>query len=183
MDFSAFAIGIFTGFGASALLAAIFRQFLEESIANLFKQIQQKQMIVGTAEIRYREQQLSEFYGPLYAYMQGSHPIYTLWRAGKLHHVNDALKARLREQNECMLNIIRTKAHLIDESTFPYELARFMTSVTIWNLYTSQQDGLPPEVAELRESTFPTEFQEYIYAKTKDLKAKLENLYRTYGVK
>jgi hypothetical protein len=183
MDFATFATGVLTGFGASALLAALFKRFLEEGIANWFKRIQQARGIVGQAEIGFRQQQLSEFYGPLYAYMKGSQPIYDLWMAGKLHHVNDPVKARFREQNECMLSIIRTKAHLIDEGVFPSELARFMTSVTIWNLYTSQQDGLPQEVAQLPEAVFPREFQEYIYAKTEDLKAKLESVYEKYGVK
>ena len=82
-----------------------------------------------------------------------------------------------------MLSIIRTKAHLIDEGVFPKELARFMTLVTIWNLYTSQQDGLPQEVAQLPDARFPREFQKYIYAKTEELKAELESLYKKYGVK
>lgn len=177
------ATGVLTGLGTGALLASLFKQFLQEGIANWFKTIQQARGIVGEAEIQYRQQQLSEFYGPLYAYMQGSQPIYDLWMAGKLHHVNDPVKARFREQNECVLSIIRTKAHLIDEGVFPNELARFMTSVTIWNLYTSLQGGLPKEVAELPEASFPREFQEYIYAKTEELKAELERLYKKYGVK
>jgi len=183
MDLGTFATGILTGFGASALLAALFKHFLEEGVSNWFKTIQQARGIVGEAEIRYREKQLSEFYGPLYAYMQGSQPIYDLWMAGKLHHINDPLKARFHEQNECMLNIIRTRAHLIDEGTFPNELTRFMTSVTIWNLYTLQQNELPQEVAQLPAASFPKEFQKYIYEKTEELKAKLEDLYKKYGVK
>ncbi|UCC99615.1 MAG: hypothetical protein JSW66_06960 [Phycisphaerales bacterium] len=183
MELGTFATGILTGFGASALLAVLLRRFLEEGIKNWFRTIQQARGIVGEAEIRYREQQLSEFYGPLYAYMQGSQPIYDLWMNGKLRHVNEPIKVKFREQNECMLNIIRTKAHLIDEGVFPNELARFMTSVTIWNLYTSQQDGLPQEVAELPAASFPVEFQKYIYEKTEELKAELEGLYKKYGVK
>jgi hypothetical protein len=183
MEFGTFATGILNGIGASALLAALFKRFLEEGISNWFKTIQQARGVVGEAEIRYREQQLAEFYGPLYAYMKGSEPIYNLWMAGKLRHVDEPLKARFREQNEYMLKIIGTRAHLIDEGTFPSELARFMTSVTIWNLYTSQQDGLPQEVAELPAASFPKEFQAYIYTETEDLKAKLEKVYRKHGVK
>lgn len=61
MDFGTFATGILTGLGASALLAALFKRFLEEGISNWFKTIQTSRGIIGTAEIRYREQQLSEF--------------------------------------------------------------------------------------------------------------------------
>jgi hypothetical protein len=103
--------------------------------------------------------------------------------AGKLHHVNEAVKANFREQNQAMLNVIRAKAHLIDEETFPHDLERFMISVTIWTLYTSQQDGVPEEVAQLPEAAFPQEFPAYIYKKTEVLKVELESLYRKYGIK
>jgi hypothetical protein len=183
IDLGTFATGVLTGLGASALLAALFKRFLEEGISNWFKTIQQARGIVFQAEIQYRQQQLSEFYGPLYAYLKGSEALYRLWMAGKLHHVNEAVKANFREQNQAMLNVVRAKAHLIDEETFPHELARFMISVTIWTLYTSQQDGVPEEVAQLPEAAFPQEFPAYIYKKTEVLKVELESLYRKYGIK
>jgi hypothetical protein len=183
MDLSSLATGVLTGLTTSALVVILLKQFLAEGISDLFKRIQQARGIVGQAEIQYREQQLSEFYAPLYAYLHGNQPVYDLWMAGRLHHINDALKANFREQNERMLDIIRTKAHLIDEGVFPKEFSRFLTSVTIWNLYTSQQDGLPADVAGLAETKFPLEFQKYIYEKTENLKANLERLYRKYGIK
>lgn len=160
IDLGTFATGVLTGIGASALLAAIFKRFLEEGIAHFFKTLQQARGIVGQAEIEYRQRQLSEFYGPLYAYLKGTEALYRLWMAGKLHHVNEAVKVNFREQNQAMLKVIRANAHLIDEETFPKELAGFMTSVTIWTLYTSQQDGVPEEVARLPETAFPQEFQD-----------------------
>jgi hypothetical protein len=183
MDLGTFATGVLSGLGASALLAALFKRILDEAIANWFKTLQEYRGIVGQAEIQYRQQQLSEFYGPLYAHLKGSETLYRLWMAGNLHHVNEAVKASFREQNHAMLNVIRTKSHLIDEEVFPRELARFMTSVTIWTLYTSQQDAVPEEVAHLPETSFPLEFQAYIYKKTEELKIKLESLYRKYKIK
>jgi hypothetical protein len=183
MDFGTFATGIFTGFASSTILALLFKGFMDEGIRNWFATIQQSRGLVGSAEIEYRQQQLSELYGPLYAYLQGGEPIYKLWMAGKLHHVNDTLKKTFREQNEAMIAIIRTKSHLIDEPTFPREMASFITSISIWNAYTSQQDGLPPEVAALDAAKFPEPFVEYIYAKTRQLKADLEELYKKYEVK
>ena len=121
IDLGTFTTGVLTGLGASALLAALFKRFLEEGIANWFKTIQQARGIVGQAEIQYRQQQLSEFYGPLYAYLKGLEVLYRLWMAGKLHHVNEAVKANFRQQNQAMLNVIRAKAHLIDEETFPHQ--------------------------------------------------------------
>lgn len=183
IDLGTFATGVLTGLGASALLAALLKHFIQEGIANWFKTLQLVRGIVGQAEIQYRQQQLSEFYGPLYAYLKGSDTLYHLWMEGKLHHINDAVKANLREQNHAMLNLIRTKSHLIDEGTFPPEMARFMTSVTIWTLYTSQQAEVPKEVAALPETAFPQEFPDYVYKKTEELKNELESLYKKYGVK
>ena len=183
IELGTFATGILTGLGASALIATLFTRFLEQGIVNVFKKIQQSRDIVGQAEIQYRQQQLSEFYGPLYAYLKGSKTLHRLWMAGKLPDINEEVKANFREQNQAMLNVIRTKAHLIDEEAFPDELALFMTSVTIWTLYTSQQGAVPEEVAQLPETKFPEEFSRYIYKKTKDLKIDLERLYRKYGIK
>jgi hypothetical protein len=183
IDLGTFATGVLTGLGASALLAALFKRFLEEGIAIWFKTIQQARGIIGEAEIQYRQQQLSEFYGPLYAHLKGSEALYRLWMNGKLHHINEATKENFRSQNQAMLSVIRSKAHLIDEDEFPPELAQFMTSVTIWTLYTSQQDGVPAEVARLPETAFPKGFPAYIFRKTEELKINLESLYRKYGIK
>lgn len=176
-------VGMGTGVGVGALLTWIMKPWIEKRIASYFGRIQQAHGIVGVAAIRYRELQLSEFYCPLYAYAKGMQRIYKLWMDHKLTHINEPTKKLFREQNECMLNIIRTKAHLIDNSEFPDEMTQFITSVTIWNLYTSQQDGLPDEVANLPEAAYPFKFQEYIYTKTEELKEDLERLYKDYGVK
>jgi hypothetical protein len=183
VDLGSFATGVLTGFGASALLLALLRRFLEEGISNWFKVVQEQRKIVGKAEIEYRRQQLAELYGPLYAYLKAGELVYNLWMAGKLRDINDPIKRIFREQNDAMLNLVRMKTHLIDEGTFPQELALFMSSLTIWNLYTSQQDGIPPEVAQLEEVRFPTSFRNYVFDKTEKLKAELEHLYRKYEIK
>ena len=51
IDLGTFATGVLTGLGTSALLAALFKRFLEAGIANWFKKLQQARGIVGQAEI------------------------------------------------------------------------------------------------------------------------------------
>ncbi len=183
MDIGSFASGVVGGIGGSVALAFFAKAFLEEGIADFFKGRQFARGTIGAAEIEYRQRQLAEFYSPLYAYLQGNKPVFDLWIAHRLHHINEPLKAHFREANEAMLAIIRSKSHFVDEEIFPPEMARFMTAVTIWNLFTSQQDGLPPEVAALPDTEFPQQFPDYIFAKTKALKKDLEQLYKKYRIK
>ena len=81
------------------------------------------------------------------------------------------------------MHLIRTKIHLIDEPEFPPQMMNFVSSIAIWNMYTSKQDGLPEEIAHLPGVEFPKEFRDYIFSNTERLKRTLDQLYEKYAVK
>ena len=175
--------GVLSGLGATGLLAGLFSRYLERSIDSRFNLLEQSHEIVGKEQIEHRRVQLAELYGPLYADLKSSETIYDLWRARKLDGINEEIKVRFRDQNKAMIELIGSKAHLIDEPTFPPEMMHFVTSIAIWNMYTSRQDGLPSEVAAQPESQFPVKFRDYVFRKTEELKRTLEELYRKYAIK
>lgn len=140
---------------------------------------------VGQSELEYRKQQLEEFYGPIYARLKLSGELYRLWMDHKLQGVNKGIIDTFRRQNEEIKNIIATKAHLIDGDQIPEVFTRFMTSTTLWNWYTARPDQpwVDPDVASLKESQWPKDFESYIFSQTEQLKRKLDELHRKYVFK
>jgi len=164
-------------------LAGLFKDFLARRVEGWFNVSEMKREIIGRTQIEHRRTQLAEFYGPLYAYLKSSETIFNFWIHGKLSGINENIKARFREANEEMVHLIRTKIHLIDEPEFPPEMMNFVSSIAIWNMYTSKQDGLPEEIAHLPGVEFPKEFRDYIFNNTERLKRTLDQLYEKYAVK
>ena len=89
-----------------------------------------------------------------------------------------------RSHNTDIADIITKKAHLVDGPEMPAVFTRFLTSVTIFNCYTSttENTSVPREVAALPESKYPVEFQEYIEETTTHLKRRLDELHRRFQV-
>jgi hypothetical protein len=58
----------------------------------------------------------------------------------------------------------------------PAVFTRFLTSITIFNYYTSSTENtsVPPDVAALEQSKWPAEFREYIEVTTTKLKQRLD---------
>ena len=139
---------------------------------------------VGESELEYRKAQLAEFYGPIYANLKTSKELYDIWIEGKLQSINKEIIELFRGQNEEMLRIISTKAHLVDGDTIPDVFTHFMTSVTIWNFFTMRPDKpwIDPNVADLPQTKFPTEFRDYIFSKTQELKRRLDHLHEVFRV-
>lgn len=139
---------------------------------------------VGQSELEYRKEQLEEFYGPIYARLKLSGELYRLWMDKKLQGVNKGIIETFRQQNEEVKNIIATKAHLIDGDQIPEVFTHFMTSTTIWNWYTARPDQpwVDEDVASLPASKWPKDFETYIFAKTEELKGKLDQLHKKYGI-
>ena len=81
-----------------------------------------------------------------------------------------------------IMMILKTKAHLIDGAGWPPEFTRFITSATIWNIYCSREHEpwLPEHVKRIEEIQWPNEFQVHIFAKTEQLKTRLDALLSKY---
>ena len=98
--------------------------------------------------------------------------------------INLEIIAQFRKQNERVVEILATKLHLVEDGQPPPAFTHFMTSVTLWNLYTARPDQpwLPEHVAALPQAKYPKEFDEYIYATTEKLKKTLDDLHKKYGI-
>ena len=138
---------------------------------------------VAQSDLEFCKQQLSEFYGPLYAYTKLNAEIYDIWMDHKLEDINVELIALFRKQNEEAVQILSTKLHLVEGDKTPPEFARFMSSVTLWNLYTARPNHeVPDHVVALPQAKYPVEFDHYIFETTERLKNKLDSLHRKYGI-
>lgn len=155
-----------------------------ESIKTEYARALKAREMLGYSELEYRKQQLEQFYGPIYAYLKSNETLFHLWNGQRLTEINTDVIKILREQNEAIALILKSKAHLVDGDSFPDHFRRFATSTTIWSLYCSRphDPNIPTHVASLPEVRFPTEFQDYIYSKTEDLKKRLNELHKKYQV-
>jgi len=136
-------------------------------------------------DVELRKQQLAELYGPIYSYLQLNTEIYKLWMAKKLEGINTEVVDLFQKQNQKVVEILSTKMHLLEGELLPPSFIKYMTSVTIWNIYT-ENDSLnhvvPSQVAELPEAKYPDQFEEYIRKTTEHLKKELNDLRRKYGI-
>jgi hypothetical protein len=178
--------GALTGAVAGGgIIGGLAKMILERKIAHAFDLALQARGVVGSSELDYRKQQIEQFYGPIYAMLKTTEEMYNLWMGRKLDQVNDPILDHLRTTNLEIRDIIVKKAHLIDEPEIPECFERYMTCTTIWNFYTSRpgQREVPAEVAALREMEWPKSFQQYIFNKTVELKARLTELYRQHQIR
>jgi hypothetical protein len=139
---------------------------------------------VGESELDYRKAQLSQFYGPIYANLKTSKELYDVWVGGTLRQINKEMIDFFRKQNEEIIRIITTQAHLIDDDNIPELFTHFMTAATIWDFFTARSDKpwVDPDVAALPQAKWPSEFPEYIFSKTQELKKRLDELHKRYSI-
>jgi hypothetical protein len=135
--------------------------------------------IVFTAEIAYRQRQLAEFYGPIYASLKLTGRLWRLLSDGKIGSIRDPVMDLFREQNQMILKLLQTKFDLVEGATIPPSFAKYATSVTLFNLGTTSgpNNNNPPDVASLEEAAWPHEFFDDILATTEKLKRCLDELY------
>ena len=168
---------------ASLLGTTAFLKFSAEKIieASVEKVLHKEQMLTE-ADLEFRQRQLEEFYGPIYASLKLSSQIYPMWMDGKITEINQDIIDLFRQQNAEIITILKTKAHLIEGDTIPPEFIRFMTSATIWSMYCQRKDQpfVPDSVAELEAVQWPAEFESHIFEKTETLKSQLDTLLRKY---
>ncbi|MEO1593123.1 MAG: hypothetical protein AAFU71_17795 [Cyanobacteria bacterium J06632_22] len=176
-------LGVFL---ASALGAGTILRFSAEKMieASVEKVLHQKTLLTE-ADLAYRQRQLEEFYGPIYASLKLSSQIHPLWMEGHLEAVNPDVIDLFHQQNTDIITILKTKAHLIDGRDFPPEFVHFMTSATVWGMFCARPEHpyMPDAVASLEAVKWPQAFEDHIYGKTEELKRTLDDLLIRYRIK
>jgi hypothetical protein len=135
--------------------------------------------IIFTAELAYRQRQLAEFYGPIYASLHLTSRLWRLLSECKIGSVRGPVMDLFRSQNDMILKLLQTKFDLVEGGCIPPSFARYATAVTLFNFGTKvgPDNNNPPDVAGLEEARFPQEFLDYITSTTEGLKQKLAQLY------
>jgi len=134
------------------------------------------------SELAYRQQQLSEFYGPAYGYVMSQKDIYQLWMEGKMPEANLEFKRILSGQNQLLRDLIINKSHLIDGAAMPASFGQFFASTLIFDLYAGRtNDGAVPKnlTGDIR-TKYPDEFDAHIKNTTERLKRRIELLNAKY---
>lgn len=168
--------------GASVGAAAIMKFSAEKIIEAGIQKALHREKMLTEAELEYRKRQLEEFYGPIYASLKLSALIYPLWLEGRFKEVNLDIIHMFKKENDDVVQILKTKAHLIDGAEFPPAFTRYMTAVSLWGMYCTRPDQpwYPPEIGAMAELQWPDEFEDYIFKKTEELKHRLDTLLRKH---
>jgi hypothetical protein len=113
------------------------------------------------SELAFRQQQLSEFYGPAYGYVMSQKDIYQLWMEGKMPQANFEFKRILSGQNQLLRNLIINKAHLIDGAVMPASFSQFVASTLIFDLYAAKADEgmVPGNLRDDKRTKYPDDFE------------------------
>ena len=177
-------IGILSGVAGSVGGVWLVRSFFGAGIKHFLDVALHARNTVGSSSLEYRKQQLSEFYGPIYAYLRLNEQLYDIWMSGKLQDVNVEIIDLFRSQNQRIMEILATKLYLVEGDQLPPSFIRFMTAETLWNLYTARRDQpwVPEMVAALPQAKYPEEFDLYIRKTTEQLKKKIDKLHKRYGI-
>jgi hypothetical protein len=138
-----------------------------------------KEDYLWRSELAFREQQLSELYGPAYGYLKSQTDIYELWHLRRqMDEVNFEVKQLFAKQNRALRDLIITKTHLIEGAQMPDSFVRFFSSTIIFDLYAAPTpDGtVPDRLAQQPRVKFPDDFSTHIFSTTERLKERLANL-------
>jgi hypothetical protein len=134
------------------------------------------------SQIQFKERQLSEFYGPIYAHLKRIRPIDDLLNENRIQPIDDVARQVVRESNNKIVDIILTKSSLIQGDRIPESYTHFLTHVAIWHAFLDSPLGGWPKSSTLPEADYQMEFEKEIYATTEALKKELYILYEQYGL-
>lgn len=169
---------------ATFILRESFTRFLNKKL-ELFKhelQFEAKtRELTLKSQIEFKERQLSEFYGPIYARLKRGRTIVGLWKENKLHSITKQFWELARKTNQEIEEIILTKSHLIDGSEIPNSYIQFLTHVPLWHSFL-EATGSVPSIQEFPEVYYSEDFEKEIYATTDRLKKELQTLYQHFGL-
>jgi hypothetical protein len=139
--------------------------------------------VLWRGELTFRQQQLAEFYGPIYAFVKSQEDIYQLWIRKLMEEKNFDVKKLFSTQNAKIRELIIAKAHLIEGSVMPDAFIRFFTSTLIFDLYaaTTNEGQVPLHLKQDPRSAYPMDFNDHIIRVTEALKARIESLNTEYA--
>jgi hypothetical protein len=167
------------------LFQTSFTRILDKRM-EVFKQ----QLQVGTklreltlkSQIEFRERQLGEFYGPIYAILKRGVPLYKHYEKNKINRILPAINEIFVDGNSTIVKIILQKAHLIVGDDIPGSYIKFLVHVAVWSAFRATPSGEVPPEKEFPEAYYPKDFEEDIFRTTKQLKQELADLHARYGV-
>ena len=135
------------------------------------------------AQIEFRERQLSEFYGPIYARLMRGNKLFQLWRQGKLDRVEKDILALFVQANEDNVQTILNKSDLIDGNGIPDSYIRYLVHVAVWDPFLKKTPAeIPPYGDEgFQDGLYPDDFGESITLTMEKLKQEISELYEAYG--
>jgi hypothetical protein len=106
-----------------------------------------------------------------------------LWRAGRLHEIEDSVRDLFTSANDDIVRIILTKSHLIRGPHIPASFTHFLTHVAIWHAYLkTNHRGVPFSQEEFPEAYHTDKFEQEIIDTTEVLKRELDELYAKYAL-
>lgn len=156
-----------------------------ESIENLKYELgiaATRHQLALQSHIQFKERQLSEFYGPIYALLMRIRPIDDLWNQGQVKEVDDAIIKVIRASNDRTVDLLLTKSHLIRGHTIPQSYVGFLTHVAIWHAFWDNPQSDWSAYQELRGAHYDPNFEREIFQTTEELKQELDALYQRYGL-
>ena len=165
--------GAITGLVTTASLSAALWWHVQRITDHALGISMLKREAVGRSELEFRKQQLAELYGPLYSFLKTHRDILTYWTEGKLPGIDAGLRRVIKERSDALVQLLSTKAHLIEGAKMPDGFIQLMTNVTIWGLYVTETEShsVPESVTRLERYRFPLDFEKELFKTTEKLKA------------
>jgi hypothetical protein len=139
--------------------------------------------LAAQSQIRFKEMQLAEFYGPVYASLKQIRPLDDLWTSERISGPGkQKILSVVRAANDRIVNILITRSHLIRGAAIPESHARFLTHVAVWHAYQDDPQANWKEFEQIREAHYDMEFEREVFQETEQLKKELAELYTRYGI-
>jgi len=169
------------------IISETFKKALDAGLEKFKAQLQidvTRHEIALKSQIDFKERQLSDFYGPIYALLKrGRTIIYPHLMSGKLLEIEPQIKELAIKANHEISNTILGKSHLIEGSEIPYSYIHFLTHASLWQAFIeANKKGVTLSENDLPEAYYPIDFEKNIFQTTEKLKAELFELYKTYGL-
>lgn len=165
------------------VLRESFKRMLDWQVERLKQELQiqvKRHELTLKSQIEYKERQLSELYGPIYAMLKRGRALVQFWKDSRLTEVDQQFWTLAYRTNEAIEQILLTKSHLIEGDEIPKSFVQFLTHVPLWHAF-NQTHHLPRQ-EEFPEAYYPEDFEKDIYMTTRRLKKELHELYQRFGL-
>ena len=163
-----------------------FKKLLDKELATYKHELElsaSRRTLAAKAEIEFRERQLGEFYGPIYAILKRGRTVHQLWMDRKLGQIDEQLMKFSVESNEQIVDILIRNIHLIDGAVIPPSFVHYLSHVVIWHSHLAAGlGGVTSSQQDFPEAYYPVEFEQEIFETTERLKRNLAGLYQESGL-